>query len=94
MDIELRCCGPAHSPGLPYGASLSLGTATHLRLPPDLPSRAHQGYAAGKDLVLQIDALVSLVSSSLHQGLAEDSHLLAVSHAMRTHSLVPRSRLT
>ena len=40
----LRCCRPAHPTGrTPYGASLSLGSALHLRLPPDAPSRARPG---------------------------------------------------
>jgi hypothetical protein len=52
----------------PYGASLSFDTVAHLRLPPDIPSRAHRGFATGKDLVLQIDALVTSVSGSPRQG--------------------------
>lgn len=35
-----RCRRTACPPGQPYGASLSLETVTHLRLPPDLPSQA------------------------------------------------------
>src|SRR5262245_19891653 len=68
----------------PLGASLGSGHVAHLRLPPDLPSRARQGYALGKDLVLQIDALVSSVSGSLRWGPGSDFHLLSVVHASRT----------
>ncbi len=68
-DIGLRSPLAGSPKGrTPLDASLSLGAEVHLRLPPDLPSRAHQGCATGKDLVLQIDALVSSVLGSLRQG--------------------------
>jgi len=68
MEIGLRRCGPAHPVQEPHDASLALDTVAHLRLPPDVPSRAHRGLRPGKDLVIRIDALVSSVSGSLHQG--------------------------
>jgi hypothetical protein len=68
-DLGLRCWTPTHPPGQPYGASLSLETVTHLRLPPDLPSQAprrlHPSAAAR---VFPSKALVSSVSGSLRQG--------------------------
>ena len=68
-DIGLRSPLAGSPKGrAPLDASLSLGAEVHLRLPPDLPSRARQGCATGKDLVLQIDALVSSVLGSLRQG--------------------------
>src|SRR5438309_668454 len=68
MEIGLCRRQPAHPVQEPHGASLALDTVAHLRLPPDVPSRAHRGYATGEDLVTQIGALASSVSGSLHQG--------------------------
>lgn len=83
-DFGLHRWGPAHPLRTPYGTSLSLETVAHLRLPPDLRSRARQGYAHGKDLVIQINALVSSVSGSLRWAPGLDFHLLPVGRAGRT----------
>ena len=72
MHFGLRRCTPAHPPRTPYGASLSFGSVTHLgfhRTPPRGPNRGLPfGFSTAGDLVLQIDALSSSVSGSLHQG--------------------------
>jgi len=49
-----------------------------------LPSLGKESLAYGKDLVFQIDALVSSVSGSLRRGPGSDFHLLSVVHAVRT----------
>ncbi len=68
-DIGLRLLTASSPKGrTPHDASLPFDAGFHLRLPPDLPSRARQGLSSGKDLVLQIDALVSSVLGSLRQG--------------------------
>ena len=67
--LGFRCRGPACPPGLPYGASLSLETVTHLRLPPDLPSQAPQwSKPSAAARVFPCKALVASVSGSLRRG--------------------------
>ena len=61
-DIGLRLLTASSPKGrAPHDASLPFDAGFHLRLPPDLPSRARQGFPSGKDLVPQIDAPVSSV---------------------------------